>query len=69
MSEKFFVDGSKLPSGWKGRIVVKDAGGKVTCGPFSAGTEAGGPFYEMSAAGRRFDAWEKKGYVVRAKKV
>lgn len=37
MSEQFWVDGSKLPSGLKGRLQVKDGGGKVTCGPFMSG--------------------------------
>lgn len=37
MSEKFWVDGTKLPVGLKGILQVKDGGGKVTCGPFMSG--------------------------------
>lgn len=64
MSSEFWVDGSKMPPGLKGRLQVKDAGGKVTCGPFSAGTKEGGPYYPIAAAKHYYEGWLKKGYVV-----
>lgn len=63
MPGRFFVVKEKLPAGFKGRLVVKDGGGKIMRGPYSEGTREGGPWYEISDASHYFKDWEKRGWV------
>jgi hypothetical protein len=61
---KFYVDGSKLHPKQNGQLQVKDAGGDVVCGPFSAGSAEKGPWYEDAAAGPYYEKWLKRGVIV-----
>jgi hypothetical protein len=60
---QFWVDGSKLDPRVQGILQVKDAGGDVVVGPFSAGSAEKGPWYDEKAAGRYYAKWLGRGAI------